>query len=139
MPSKKTNNLEGKKAYEVGFLLKDPISEKTVLDLLAQYKAVITNRSSVNPIKLAYPIKKHASAYFGYINFEADPSDVKSFSDSLRLNNEILRFLVITTSGVKKSSEEKTETKKSVKTEVSSSKSMLSNKALEEKLEEILK
>jgi ribosomal protein S6 len=137
MPRKKTDNLEGKKAYEVGFLLKDPISEKTVLDLLSQHKATVINKSPAKPIKLAYPIKKHVSAYFEYINFEADPSEVKSFSDSLKHNNEILRYLVVTVSG--KKAEEKTEIKKSAKLETSSSNSMLSNEALEEKLEEILK
>lgn len=138
MPKKTDINLEGKKNYEVSFLLKDPASENMVLDLLSQHKAVITNQSSVNSIKLAYPIKKHSFAYFGYINFEADPNDIKSVSDTLKFNSEVIRFLVISLSAVKKS-ERKTELKKPVQTETITSKSMLSNKALEEKLEEILK
>lgn len=136
--SKEINdNSEGKKLYEVAFLLEDPSSEKTILDLLAQSKAVITNQSSINPLRLAYPIKKHLSAYFGYVNFEAEPLDIKNLSDALKLNNEILRFLIVS-SAVKKP-EGKKEFKKLVQPEISTSKSMLSNKALEEKLEEILK
>jgi len=106
---------------------------------LSQYKASITNQSQVNALKLAYPIKKHASAYFGYVNFEANPADVKVMSDALRLNADVLRFLVV--SAVKPSkSQEKTETsRKPAKAEQQTSGQTLTNEALEEKLEEILK
>ena len=135
--SKKTNkNLEGKKSYELSFLLKDPASERSVIDLLLKYKGSVVKQSPINSMKLAYPIKKHTSAYFGYINFEADPIDVKEFSDSMRLNGEVIRFLIVTAPVVKKS-EEKEESKR-VKPELTNSKT-LTNEALEEQLEEILK
>ena len=124
--------------YELAFLLKDPAAEKVVLDLLAQHKASVTNQSQVNSIKLAYPIKKHVSAYFGYVNFEADPADIKELSGILRLNPEVLRFLVIASPVLKKEEGEKAEGKKSAKAEAAG-KSVLTNEALEEQLEEILK
>jgi len=139
MSTKTNKNLEGKKLYELAFLLKDSSSEKVVLDLLAQHKAVVTNQSQVNSIKLAYPIKKQVSAYFGYINFEADPADMKSLSETLKLNPEVLRFLVIAMLPIKKSDGEKSEGRKSTKPEIANTKSVLSNEDLEEKLEEILK
>jgi ribosomal protein S6 len=139
MSKKTNNNQEGKKAYELSFLLKDPASEKSVLDLLAKYKISEIKQSSINPIKLAYPIKKHVSAYFGYVNFEADPADIKEISDSLRLNNEVIRFLIVNAIVVEgKKVEEGSEQKRTVKSESSNSKA-LTNEALEEKLEEILK
>ncbi|MCL5017340.1 MAG: 30S ribosomal protein S6 [Patescibacteria group bacterium] len=139
MSKKNKNNSEGKKSYEISFLLKDPASDKSILDLLAKHNASEIKQSSVNPIKLAYPIKKHVSAYFGYINFVADPADIKEMSDSLRLNGEVIRFLVVTAAAVdNKKSEERTEQRKAVRAESSSSKA-LTNEALEEKLEEILK
>lgn len=137
MSTKTTKNLEGKKLYELSFLLKDPASEKVVLDLLGQHKAAIMNQSQVNSIKLAYPIKKHLSAYFGFINFEADPADMKNLSEALRFNAEVLRFLIIATISIKKSEGDRSEGRKT-KSEAVSGK-LLSNEALEEKLEEILK
>lgn len=138
MSKKSKKNLEGKKIYELALLLKDPASEKVVSDLLAKYKASVTHQSQINSIKLAYPIKKHVSAYFGYINFEADPADIKELSETLRLNSEVLRFLIITSPVVKKSESDKSEDRKPAKAEVGQS-SMLTNEALEERLEEILK
>jgi len=140
MSIKNTKNLEGKKIYEIAFLLKDPASEKVILDLLSENKAVISNQSPINSIKLAYPIKKHTSAYFGYINFEADPTNIKSVSETLNLNPEVLRFLIITSPVISKKSESDkySEAKKSSKLE-SGNGTVLTNEALEEKLEEILK
>jgi ribosomal protein S6 len=139
MSKKNKNNLEGKKAYELSFLVKDPASDKSILNLLAKYKVFAVKQSPVNPMKLAYPIKRHTSAYFGYINFEANPADVKEISDSLRLNNEVIRFLVIIAPVFNvKGKEEKSESKRAIKTEAAGSKT-LTNEALEEKLEEILK
>ncbi|MBU4348266.1 30S ribosomal protein S6 [Patescibacteria group bacterium] len=130
------NNLEAKKVYEISFLLKDPSSEKIIVDLLNQHEVLIKNKSSINSIKLAYPIKKYLSAYFGYINFEADPASIKSFSDSLKFKEEVLRYLIITVP-ITKVLQKKDEEKKVVK-EPDASRSALTNEALEEKLKEIL-
>lgn len=130
------NNSEAKKVYEISFLLKDASSEKVITDLLDQHEALIKSKSLINPIKLAYQIKKYSSAYFGYINFEADPANVKSFSDSLKFKEEVLRFLVITVPVVKVSP--KKEEDKKIMKEPEGSKQALTNEALEEKLKEIL-
>ncbi|MDO8443187.1 MAG: 30S ribosomal protein S6 [bacterium] len=144
MSTKIKKNSEGKKVYELAFLLKDPSSEKVVFDFLAQHKAVILNQSPVNSMKLAYPIKKHLSGFFGVINLEADPENVKALSSALNLSADVLRFLIIAVPNAKKSSEkERSEPRRMSKTETTSSSSgsssVLSNKALEERLEEILK
>ncbi|MEK7463009.1 MAG: 30S ribosomal protein S6 [Patescibacteria group bacterium] len=153
MSTKIKKNSEGKKVYELAFLLKDPSSEKAVFDFLAQHKAVILNQSPINSMKLAYPIKKHLSGFFGAINLEADPENVKALSSSLNLSADVLRFLVIAVPNVsapqrgagspegRKKYSEGSESRKMNKTESanSGSSSVLSNKALEEKLEEILK
>jgi len=141
MTTKIQKNSEGKKVYELAFMLKDPSSEKAVLDFLAQHKAVILNQSPVNSMKLAYPIKKHLSAFFGVINLEMEPENMKALSSALNLSADVLRFLIIAVPKAKKSPErsERSEVRKPAKTETAGSSSVLSNKALEEKLEEILK
>lgn len=138
MAIKIKKNEEGKKVYELAFLLKDPSLDKVVIDFLNQYKAVIINQSPVNSLKLAYPIKKQTAAFFGVINFESDPASMKALSNALNLSNDVLRFLIIATPAVKKTTE-KPETKRSGKVDSAPSGAVLSNKALEEKLEEILK
>jgi ribosomal protein S6 len=131
------NNLEAKKVYEISFLLKDSDSEKIITDLLDQHEAIVKSKSLINPIKLAYQIKKYSSAYFGYINFEANPENIKSFSDSLKFKEEVLRFLVIVVPAVKVSPKREEDKKVSAK-EPEESKQALTNEALEEKLKEIL-
>ena len=138
MSTKIKKNSEGKKVYELALMLKDPSSEKVVLDFLAQHKATVINQSPVNSVKLAYPIKKHLTAFFGVINMETEPENMKALSTALNLSGDVLRFLIIAVPNVKKT-QERSEPRQAVKTEAAGSSSVLSNKALEEKLEEILK
>lgn len=139
MSTKIKKNSEGKKVYELAFILKDSSSEKVVLDFLAQHKATIISQSPINSMKLAYPIKKHLTGFFGVINLEAEPANMSALSNDLNLSAEVLRFLVIAVPNVKKSSE-RSESRKTTKTEVTSnSNAVLSNKDLEDRLEEILK
>lgn len=148
MSNKIQKNSEGKKVYELAFLLKDPSSEKVVLDFLAQHKAVAISQAQINSIKLAYPIKKYLSAFFGVINLEAEPENMKALSSALNLSADVLRFLIIAIPNVsakdrssegRKKYSEASESGKINKTEATGSSSVLSNKALEERLEEILK
>lgn len=140
--TKNTTKDSGKKLYEIAYILIDPATENAIADLLSQYKAVISYKSSPADIKLAYPIKKHSSAFFGYAQFELEPENVQKVKESIRLNQSILRFLIIVKLKVKKavSSGKKPEIRKYVKIEAAPApKSVLTNEALEEKLEEILK
>ena len=138
MSTKIQKNSEGKKVYELAFMLKDPSSEKVVLDLLAQHKATVVNQSPINSVKLAYPVKKHLTAFFGVINMETEPENMKALSSALNLSSEVLRFLIIAVPNVKKSTE-RSEPRKTNKVEAPASSATLSNKDLEDKLEEILK
>lgn len=151
MSKKIQKNSEGKKVYELAFFLKDQSSEKAVFDFLAQHKAVILNQSPINSMKLAYPIKKYLSGFFGVINLETEPENMKALSSALNLSSEVLRFLIIAAPNVsspqrgagspegRKRYSEGPESRKINKVETTGSSSALSNKALEEKLEEILK
>ena len=136
-----------KNEYEIAFLAKVP-EASALTDLLNQYRAEIFYRGPINEVRLAYPIKKQRQAYFGFFQFRAEPEAVEKVQQALRLNPSILRFLAVS-SPIKKSekpqrpaSEIKYSRKKLEQPSAVGSApagGVLTNQALEEKLEEILK
>lgn len=137
-----TNNIPSQKFYEIAFLVKDPIVEKAVVNLLNQYKVNVLYKSSPTETKLAYPIKKYSEAYFNYIQFESEGGDIlNKIKASLKLNPAVLRFLIVKLIKKQPALEdvrERSDIKKYPRVEPFS-KTVLTNEALEEKLEEILK
>lgn len=134
------------KKYEIGFLGKSDAAREEIVKLLADYKAEIFDNGNMLMIKLAYPIKKENSAYFGYLYFSAYPNIIKNIEDSLKLSQQVLRFMVIASPEIRQSFELKSkmppsEIKIIRKVEPRKPKVQvaLSNEALEKKLEEILK
>ncbi|KKR88963.1 MAG: 30S ribosomal protein S6 [Candidatus Wolfebacteria bacterium GW2011_GWA2_42_10] len=140
------------KNYEIGFLIKDENDRQEIVKALNNYQAAIINEGEINGIRLAYPIKKETAAYFGYVHFSAEPAIIKKLEDSLRLNPKILRFLIITPPAAKTKSifyqprAAKPFVPRTARTAVSKSEirkaesqPVLTNEALEKKLEEILK
>ncbi|MBI3046309.1 MAG: 30S ribosomal protein S6 [Candidatus Harrisonbacteria bacterium] len=135
-----------KKEYEIAILAKMP-EVSAVTDILNQYRAEIFYQSPVTEVRLAYPIKKQRQAYFGFFQFRAEPEAVEKIQQALKLNSSILRFLAVS-SPIKKSEKLQrpaAEIKYSrSKPEPAAAESVplggiLTNEALEEKLEEILK
>lgn len=133
--------LSDSKFYEIAFLAKDSEGEKAIADLINQHKGNIFQKSPLKEVKLAYPINKQTSAYFGYIQFEILPDNIGKVSQSLKLNPSILRHLTVAMPVMKKIPErERRMAKEIIKPSlIPSSRSVLTNKALEEKIEEILK
>ncbi len=133
------NQPKQKKKYEIAFLLKEennsiisPILKKRGFDILAENPLV--------KIRLAYPVKKESYAYFGCCHFEGEPGAIKELRADLKLNLEILRYLIITPPFVKEFSRKFAPEKEKSEKKVSlSSESILTNEALEKKIEEILK
>lgn len=128
-----------KKKYEIAFLSKTEESSP-ILQSLTNRGLVILSENPLTKIRLAYPIKKENFAYFGYVHFEGDPAAIKNLRADLKLNPEVLRYLVITRpfgeKEVKKSEPaESAEPKEKLSL---SPESVLTNEALEKKIEEIL-
>jgi ribosomal protein S6 len=130
-----------KREYEISFLLAAE-NESEIFDILNKYRAEIIHRSPISSIKLAYPIKKQNSAFFGFCQFNAVPEEVEKISAALKLKASILRFLMIKNPVVQNLSSQ-TVFKKPIelsKLEIEGpSSKTLSNELLEKKLEEILK
>lgn len=139
------------KKYEIGFLAKNEKGGEVISKALISHKCEIIESGDLNRIKLAYPIKKESTGYFSYYYFLSEPSIIDKIKREFNLSSDILRFIIITPPAEKQQvSAIKTETRrKSVvskdiefKTEIkkpSSASMILTNEALEKKLEEILK
>lgn len=136
------------KEYELAFLAAKP-ETAAVEGLLRQYGAEISYLSNLSEVRLAYPIKKNRQAYFGFFQFKASPDILDKIAQSLKVMPLVLRILLIT-SPIKKT-EKPLQPAESKFSYISKSEpepvgritrspaGTLSNKALEEKLEEILK
>lgn|SRR3989344_1152274 len=128
------------KDYEISFLLRTPEAIGAVDKILTTAKAEVFERGSVKDIRLSYPIKKQELAYFGFYCFRALPEVLQKIREELILENGVLRFLIITPP-VKKSEAGffSRPDKKPIAHAPLPQPQVLSNEALEEKLEEILK
>lgn len=138
-----------KRNYEISFLLKNKEDVSLVDNLLKQYGAEVIYRGPESETHLAYPIKKQNLAHFSFIQFSALPEVVEKISASLKLSPAVLRMLIITPPIMKSDKPVRgamdsrpARGKSAVSTApapVASNGGVLTNKALEERLEEILK
>jgi len=138
-----------KKIYEIPFLTRTENGAATMVGHLVSQGADIVSEGSLSKLKLSYPIKKEQSAYFGCITCNLSPSAVGKVHDAVRLDDEILRVMILTPTAARKEGDStggrqiaavsagERSTADSVEKEGTESPA-LSNELLEEKLEEIL-
>lgn len=88
--------------YETMFIVKPTLVEEEIKARIDFYKEVITkNGGSIETCldmgmrNLAYEIKKSKRGYYFVIYFKADPSLVLELERLYRINEDILRFIVI--------------------------------------------
>jgi len=128
-----------KRKYEIAFILKT--EEATVISRFLEERGfTILTENHLEKVQLAYPIKKENYAYFGYLHFEGEPAAIKNLKADLKLNPEVLRYLIIARLFGKKDFK-KSEPAESVEPKGKLSLSpepVLTNEALEKKIEEIL-
>ncbi len=141
----KTENQEiEKRKYEIAVVLKTENASVIPQSLTNRGFAILTE-NPLEKVQLAYPIKKENYAYFSFAHFEGDPAAISDLKNDLKLNPEVLRYLIITPPFIKKpvwkrpipvakSQLQQEETKFTLPAE-----SILTNEALEKKIEEILK
>lgn len=70
-------------------------------ELLAKVKAKVGKRDDWGKRKLAYPINKQSFAVYVFYRLELDPAKVADLERGLRLNEEVIRFLVVSLEGIK--------------------------------------
>ncbi len=90
------------KHYETMFILKPTLVEEDIKDKLAFYQEVITKSGGevVNTLdmghrNLAYEIQKHKRGYYFVIYFTAHADVVLELERLYRINEDILRFMIL--------------------------------------------
>ncbi len=137
--------------YEIALLLPQEELLPNILSVLGQHKIEIKSEGQVKKIRLAYEIGGAKEAYFVFFHASAFPDSVKLLEANLKSNMQVLRFLILRlfTSKIERDEAAKRFARPSFRpsprrsagtppTAESRQPSVLSNEALEKKIEEIL-
>lgn len=139
-----------KKRYELSFLTTTEEASRDILRLVNQHGIEVKTESQPKKINLAYKIKQATSAYFGFFILMSLPEDAKSLEHDIKTVPAVLRSLIITLP-TKRDSEARAAAKENYKAATTAKRptyasapaikhpQVLSNEALEKKIEEILK
>ncbi len=131
--------------YELSFLLADDLSDSLIAETISNLKDSINSAGGIviedswpKKIKLAYPIKKNNFAYFGYLLFDYPRKEIEKFSQEIKKNSNILRYLLISRN--KKYWQRDKESKENwLKRRGKKEAAEINEEELEKKLEEVLK
>lgn len=88
------------KNYETVFILTPVLSEQQTKDAVEKYKGLITaqggeilNLENMGLKQLAYPIQKKSNGFYVLIEFQAEPSFIKTLEIEYKRDERIIRFL----------------------------------------------
>lgn len=92
----------GAKNYEIAYLLAPSIAEGNALTYTGKISSWIEGENGIvnypdkpKKRKLAYPVKKEETAYFGWTKFTAPSASVVNLNKKLKTEPMILRHLVV--------------------------------------------
>jgi small subunit ribosomal protein S6 len=92
--------------YEVVYIFDSALEEPAVNERLARFHALIQQPGAEAPQvnhwgkrTLAYPIRKHETGYYVVAKFETDGSLLPEFERAIKLDEGVLRFLVVVNEG----------------------------------------
>ena len=87
--------------YEVMVIVKPAEEEVTnatiekVEALIARVGGTVEKVDRWGKRRLAYPVKKFTDGFFTLVNFEAAPGEIKEIDRVLKINDEILRHMIV--------------------------------------------
>lgn len=84
--------------YQLTLVLKNDLDEKKRTELLQEVTKALgttTKEDLWGNKNLAYPIKHQDRAYFAHYEFETEPKSIISLDKMVKLNEDILRYLLI--------------------------------------------
>jgi small subunit ribosomal protein S6 len=92
--------------YEVVYIFDSALEEAAINERLARFNALI-QRAGAEPPQvnhwgkrtLAYPVKKHETGYYVVAKFDADPTALPEFERAIKLDDGVMRFLVVVSEG----------------------------------------
>ena len=140
------------KNYEIAYLLPSTVPEEEVLThtgkitaLIEGQKGIIKNVQEPRKQRLSYAINKERNAYFGWTTFRALPEQIAGLEKKLKIQEGILRYLIVEEETRLKAPVFRTPTGKpgaqkspAVPREAEKAEEKLDLEALDKKLEEIL-
>jgi len=92
--------------YEAVYIFDPALDEPTVTAKLERYHAIVTGGDGqVAAVdhwgnrQLAYPIEKHKTGYYVVSQFHGDPEALPEFERALKLEEGLLRYLVVLNEG----------------------------------------
>ena len=92
--------------YEVVYIFDSALEETAVNERLERFHALIQMPGAEAPQvnhwgkrTLAYPIKKHETGYYVVAKFDADAAALPEFERAIKLDEGVLRFLVVVNEG----------------------------------------
>jgi small subunit ribosomal protein S6 len=93
--------------YEVVYIFDTAMDEAAVSQKLEEYHALVTTDigGEITAVdhwgarQLAYPIKKEKSGYFVVAQFKTEPVSLPEFERLLKLDDQVLRYLVVLNEG----------------------------------------
>ena len=88
--------------YEMMFIVKANADEKAIAntakslkDVITSMKGKISDEKELGNKELAYPIKKETVGYYFVVNFEATAETVAELDRKARIDESVLRHLII--------------------------------------------
>jgi small subunit ribosomal protein S6 len=94
--------------YEVVYIFDSALEETAINERLARFHALIQQPEGEGEAPqvnhwgkrtLAYPIKKHETGYYVVAKFDADATALPEFERAIKLDEGVLRFLVVVNEG----------------------------------------
>lgn len=94
------------RSYEVVYIFDSALEEAAVNERLARFHSLLQRTESEAPQvnhwgkrTLAYAIKKRETGYYVVAQFEAEPAALPEFERAVKLDDGVLRFLVVANEG----------------------------------------
>ena len=86
--------------YETVFILTPVLSDAQMKEAVEKFKSVLTkqgativNEEAWDLSKLAYPIQHKSTGFYTLIEFDGEPTIVKTLETAFRRDEKVLRFL----------------------------------------------
>ncbi|MGA1846395.1 30S ribosomal protein S6 [Deferribacter abyssi] len=96
------------RTYETLFIVKSDLSQEDAIEVFDSFKENITKNGGKiiheeiwGKRTLAYKIEKYTEGYYFLINFEAEPTYPKELERRFKLNENVIRFIVVKIDGKK--------------------------------------
>jgi small subunit ribosomal protein S6 len=94
-------------AYEVVYIFDTRVTEEAIEEKLARYQQVLADRGGVEVTatdhwgrrQFVYPIAKQTAGHYVVVQFQAAVAALPEYERILKLDDELLRYMVVTHEG----------------------------------------